>query len=326
MWNSNQNRSKSIICNDINRSFYKSRRLDIVPDIFWLNIKYFDFNEYVHSFTEIMLNNNIPIDLEVDVKFNPATIFKNLNLMDKLQCSNNLETNPNVISVNNTVVNNQEKSKISKVSKVAVYKRERFLSEDNKHPSYQVLNFHNLYLQDEYFSNNNNNSCNSNANTPGNNNANSTFNQTKKLNTNQMFKSTIINNIIKKGIFNSEHKNNPTEEKPEKPEKQSKANTNQKVDKESNSRKSTDMKSQFKSKNLEFLPEEDLSNVSFELNFEHGYISEEENEEKDYFSDAFDENDQDFDNDHAKEKAKNFDLDRVLNKASELKKVLNSFK
>ena len=31
-----------------------------------------------------------------------------------------------------------------------IFKRQRFLSEDNKHPSYQVLNFQNMILQDDY--------------------------------------------------------------------------------------------------------------------------------------------------------------------------------
>lgn len=34
-----------------------------------------------------------------------------------------------------------------------ILKRQRFMSEDNCHPSYQVLNYHNLILQDEYMSN-----------------------------------------------------------------------------------------------------------------------------------------------------------------------------
>lgn len=193
-------------------------------------------------------------------------------------------------------------------------KRERFLSEDNYHPTYQIINFQNLLFQDDYFSNqnsiqqqqktlNNYHHCNSTINKyvhffntePKNKNFFSNSN-----NNNKILEESLNNNILKGYINNM--------------------NNTAKYEKETASRKSTDMKSQLKSKNLDFLPEEEASDVSFDLNIDDCDGISEENSEKECYEDA--ESDNTFQRTRQKEINK-FSLDEVVSKAKVLKEVLS---
>lgn len=124
------------------------------------------------------------------------------------------------------------KSKIDHSASSTQLKRPRFLSENNTHPSYQVLNFQTLVLQNDYMSNT----------------------KTNKAETTR---------IPTKNLLLSE-KERPSDTKL--PSYQSKKFIFEK-DKDTTSRKSTEIKSFFKSKHIDTSIEE-LSNNSYELNIE----------------------------------------------------------
>ena len=127
----------------------------------------------------------------------------------------------------------KEKNQKSLQPELATYKRPRFLSEDNCHPSYQVLNFQNMFLQDDYLSNDNQNKYK-----PA---------QTQTFNTNTYLKRDSKELKLNTKSFISLKK---------KSEKDT-----------TNSRRSTDMKSFIKSKQIDSFIEE-ISNPSFELDIE----------------------------------------------------------
>lgn len=294
--------------------------------------KYFEFTiDYLENLNNIEAllseeeqvkpKKNIIIEEEVKINMQRFQTSKNSNSYATCKADkDNTESKQNQILEEKN--SNDEKNgsvplkqlKFTEKTKPLYVKRERFLSEDNNHPTYQIINFQNLLLQDEYFSTPN--ALQQNQKTSDYRFCNSTVNKnTFFFNTEPKHKNSSSNtnnknnNIIKKESLNNNNLksciNNINNAK----------NNNEK---ESTSRESTEMKSQLKSKNLDFLPEEEASDVSFELDFYCKGISE-ENSEKECYEDA--ESEKSFQKNHQKEMS-NFSLDDVVSKAKALKDML----
>lgn len=149
-----------------------------------------------------------------------------------------------------------------------IQRRERFLSEDNKHPSYQVLNLQNMILHDDYVN----------------------F-QSSKINKTSRCEPKYFSNVSSEFVVEI---------------KDEKFVTLPKAESLSKSRKSTDMKSYFKSI-------DEVSCDSFEIAIEDNDLIIKEEISKEELS-----------NDKEKEKdTKSFNLDALINKKENLKKLLN---
>ncbi len=156
----------------------------------------------------------------------------------------------------------------SEISVKIIPKRERFLSEDNKHPSYQVLNLQNMTLHDDYV-----------------NLHSSLINKTSRC------EPKYLSNISSGFIIEI---------------KDEKITNLPKAESLSKSRKSTDMKSYFKSI-------DEVSCDSFEIAIEDNDLIIKEEFSKEELS-----------NDKEKEKEnKSFNIEAIINKKDNLKKLLN---
>jgi hypothetical protein len=133
-----------------------------------------------------------------------------------------------------------------------IHKRQRFLSEDNSHPSYQVLNFQNLILQDEYLSND----C-----------SNKNMHRTTKASYYNMAQRNSMISEEPSEYFNLRMKKLSTYKitNLNQDSKQMKIEgIGEKEEKECNSRKSTEMKSHLKSKRKDSISMDELEQ-SFEI-------------------------------------------------------------
>lgn len=219
-----------------------------------------------------------------------------------------------------------------------VYKRDRFLSENNCNPSYQIKNYQHLILQDDYFSTSNSaNKIDTNEELMKSLKMNSFFNK-RKCGTEPKFNLDLIDEFkhhkALSNVCNKLGKMNLNSQfdliKESKESKESK--------KSDNSRKSTDTKSHVKDNSnkkilknrrgkerlnkkdkLSFLPQEENSDGSFEFYYDCG---EDENyddifhiEKKDSIINITSDSKLESNN-------KNFDLSSILKKANELKEAL----
>mmetsp|Transcript_41343 Transcript_41343/g.43254 ORF Transcript_41343/g.43254 Transcript_41343/m.43254 type:complete len:494 (-) Transcript_41343:231-1712(-) len=317
-YSSNYSKNKSL-----SRSNYNTDRREIIPEIFSFEL-------------ENLEKGNLEALLKDEFESNYFS-----NSKDKGDCyvEQGLKKQKPSTAVN----------KESTGSNQVVVHRARFLSEDNcNHPSYQVRNFQNMILQEDYLTS---------PSTQGELNYNteekkSSINK-KHFNTDPQYSITGSFGIMKEEYLDSidiPQSSNKTPLHPPKihtiTETTNKNNVhtnskeiniievdyfnNKQKEPDPNSRKSTDIKSQLKSKRenqeLDFLPEEEISNASFELNFESA--NEDDGEEPN-----IEDNDEDYaecmlshapkEQTNKSKNPRNFNINEMLNKAADLKRKLS---